>query len=457
MRVCLAGEFHRPPEYATLSHCWGKFEILELRKDNLIAFQAQVSEAALSKSFRDAIRTSRVMGFSYIWIDSLCIIQDDVDDWRRESALMTHVYGASSLNIAASGAVDGNRGCFFERPRSLRCQIQAVYQDRLLTYTFVPREMYMRSLAEMPLVQRGWALQERLLPSRTLHFTSTQLFWECHHKVACEIFPESIPPSLAYRLFLKKQPIRRSMWKWIVETYSRCQLSHSQDKLVAIAGLAHNIQEQTGDQYVAGMWRENLESWLCWSAVWRDTKRIDPYVAPSWSWASLDGPVSYTPKKAKLSHELWIKVENVHIDFSGPDPLGQISSANLLVNCSCIFPVTFLHARPLSIGSGIVMWGIPIEGFVGCDLEEYLDLKNVHMMPILGSSRSGRIEGLVLVLTGSKKGQYRRIGNVVIAGYKNLRDFEAAIDVNLMRTTIAEYSLVEEDKGGKIRRFIELV
>jgi hypothetical protein len=85
-----------------LSHCWGEMNFLTLSRSNLEAFQAQIPQEALSQTFIDAIRISRDLGFSYLWIDSLCILQDDPNDWGRESALMSAVYGGSGLNIAVT-------------------------------------------------------------------------------------------------------------------------------------------------------------------------------------------------------------------------------------------------------------------------------------------------------------------------------------------------------------------
>jgi hypothetical protein len=127
-------------------------------------------------------------------------------------ASMGCVYGGSGLNIAASSALDGSSGCFIERLYTWRCQVQIKTEDQFSRYDCVPAQMYYSSLSSMPLAKRGWALQERLLPSRTLHFTSKQVFWECHQKVACETFPEEFPTSIAYaNSYLKKQPVSRSV------------------------------------------------------------------------------------------------------------------------------------------------------------------------------------------------------------------------------------------------------
>ncbi|KAH7079635.1 heterokaryon incompatibility protein-domain-containing protein [Paraphoma chrysanthemicola] len=264
-RLRLREDFLDPPEYATLSHCWGEKKFVTLERHNLGNFKERIPQEALPQTFIDAILVARELGILYIWIDSLCIIQDDTDDWLREAATMSSVYGGSTLNIAASGAHDGAVGCFLRPQYTLQCLIQVEAGGRTLHYRCVPGNFYYHVLADMPLMRRGWTLQERLLPSRNLHFTSTQVFWECYQKVACETFPDKFPHSLTYEdSYLQKQPVSISMWSWIVERYSSCHLTRTEDKLVAISGLAREIQLQTRDQYVVGMWRKDLEFQLCW-------------------------------------------------------------------------------------------------------------------------------------------------------------------------------------------------
>jgi len=187
------GDFGDYLEYATLSHCWGNIKFLMLEKSNIEVLKNEIPLEALSQTFKDAIEIARELGFAYIWIDSLCIVQDDPEDWNRESALMSDVYGGSGLNIAASGAVDGSSGCFFNQPQNRTCQVQVKLGDQVHSYICVTFSSYHQCLGSMPLMKRGWALQERLLPPRTLHFTSREVFWECHEKVACKTFPEQFP------------------------------------------------------------------------------------------------------------------------------------------------------------------------------------------------------------------------------------------------------------------------
>jgi hypothetical protein len=171
--LCLSSEFESCPKYATLSHCWGSTKFLTLKSGNLQLFREKVPDEAIFRTFEDAIYITKELGIQYLWIDSLCILQDDSDDWRRESALMSGVYGGSTINIAASGAVDGGKGCLNSNILTWMCQVEAGTTDEKRLFDCVPGHMYYQSLTCMPLPKRGWAFQERLLPSRTLHFTST--------------------------------------------------------------------------------------------------------------------------------------------------------------------------------------------------------------------------------------------------------------------------------------------
>ena len=182
------GESNIKGAYNTLSHRWGDLPIVQLRQCTLRRFKAGISVDALTQTFRDAVEISRLMGIRYLWIDSLCIIQDSENaiDWRREAALMGLVYSNGYCNLSAASAVTTSDGFFFDR-------------DPLLArYTFKSQYMmfnnidYMDQLGEAPLHQRAWVLQERLLARRVIHFTATELRWECREDEASELFPRGL-------------------------------------------------------------------------------------------------------------------------------------------------------------------------------------------------------------------------------------------------------------------------
>jgi hypothetical protein len=111
-RLVSTFHWHARPRYATLSHCWGDAPFLRLEKSNHDAFSRAIPIDQLPKTFQDAIKIAKALGLEYVWIDSLCIFQDDDDDWRKEASLLSSVYGGSYLNIAASSATSAHQGCY---------------------------------------------------------------------------------------------------------------------------------------------------------------------------------------------------------------------------------------------------------------------------------------------------------------------------------------------------------
>jgi hypothetical protein len=102
-------------QYLALSHCWGKIRILTTRSDNIQQHGKEISMTALSRTFQDAVILTRQLGVKYLWIDSLCIVQDSREDWELESIVMNEYYKNTYLTIVASYAQDGSVGCFQTR------------------------------------------------------------------------------------------------------------------------------------------------------------------------------------------------------------------------------------------------------------------------------------------------------------------------------------------------------
>lgn len=193
------------------------------------------------------------MGLDYLWIDSLCIIQDDTDDWMRESTNISSVCGGTSLNIAASFAPSGTAGCFADQePSSIwRILVRTKVGNEERFFECLPPLMYSRGLTEMHLLQRGWVVQERILASRMLHFTSVQVLWECFEKVACEAFPKGFLEQRSdIEKYIDKKNFVGSIWP-VVELYSKCKLTYSSDEMVAISSLAQHNEFQTNREYFA--------------------------------------------------------------------------------------------------------------------------------------------------------------------------------------------------------------
>ncbi|KAK8024401.1 hypothetical protein PG993_012467 [Apiospora rasikravindrae] len=186
-------------EYIALSHCWGKFTILTTVKKNVKAHTNGIELETLSKTFQEAIKTTRNLGIRYLWIDSLCIVQDDADDWAKESAMMASIYRNAYLTLAATAAIDGSEGLFKPRHQVDSYSYtmsgnQHGSDDVTIRATMHRKHDCLRavddlsepSLASLPLVTRAWCFQERLLSSRILHFAADEMVWECQEATSCE-------------------------------------------------------------------------------------------------------------------------------------------------------------------------------------------------------------------------------------------------------------------------------
>jgi hypothetical protein len=172
-RICQSDKLPQSTQYLSLSHCWGQTTFLTTTRENISEFELSLPVDRLSLTFQDALFTTIALGFEYIWIDSLCIIQNDTDDWNQASKLMGEVYKHASCNITAAGFRDGVEG-FMPRQRrhdptpvvvtvdwkdAKEAQLRGCHGN---TYLFVRRSPW-EEITKTPLFERAWVLQEQLL------------------------------------------------------------------------------------------------------------------------------------------------------------------------------------------------------------------------------------------------------------------------------------------------------
>ncbi|CAJ2509093.1 Uu.00g141190.m01.CDS01 [Anthostomella pinea] len=176
-------------EYVTLSHCWGDAaKVPKTTQATLESYQQQVPGEMLTPTFRDAIWIVRQLGFRYLWIDALCIVQDEPTDWAATAGTMATIYGEASLNIAAASSENGNGGCFYERMYMGHWFSRTSGRDVTLRTDLVPEcglfvrlgidHSFVEGLTGIPtmdtgcpLSERKWFYQERILSRRTLFYT----------------------------------------------------------------------------------------------------------------------------------------------------------------------------------------------------------------------------------------------------------------------------------------------
>lgn len=367
--------------YVALSHCWGKQEFLVMHKGNRHEFEDGIDLCSLAPNFQDAIFATWKLGMKYLWIDSLCIIQCCKKDWEEEAGVMNLVYRHAVLTLAAAASPNAYGGLFATRDPDLvgPCRIVIQPEDgEPLDCIMIHSDLWEMEVRRAPLNQRAWVLQERLLAPRTLYFGKNQLFWECRKLHACELLPNGIPSELVSGIAepgavdlapIKsfEQALKRlrdaaphydeqgfwsgggipqyestyEVWNDIIKLYANCALTNPDDKLVAISGVAKSFANIVGDEYLAGLWRGNFVNCLLWQVLTPITAmysgeeywpsvRPQRYRAPSWSWASVDGPTQGYLFEYELSDHR-AEILDVFVKHKNGDPTGELRHACLHV------------------------------------------------------------------------------------------------------------------------------
>ena len=180
----------RKLRYLCLSHCWGGAEIYKLTQKTLPTLKRGVDPGLLPKNFRDAVDITRRLGYRYIWIDSLCIFQDDEEDWRREAERMAQVYLYGEVTIAALGATNSHGGCYSTRDPLSYFPCTLPTKNKMTAWYGRTWPFHNERFTNAPLLRRGWVLQERCLGARTLYFGKCGIYWECQTMRADEIFTD---------------------------------------------------------------------------------------------------------------------------------------------------------------------------------------------------------------------------------------------------------------------------
>ncbi|KAK8127355.1 hypothetical protein PG984_008463 [Apiospora sp. TS-2023a] len=330
------------PRFVTLSHCWGGPggpQMIRLLPDNRDVFADPargIQVEQLPRNFQDAVEIARLLKARYIWIDSLCILQDG-EEFKTEGQLMHLVYRNSYCNLAAAASRHCEGGLFQERQR-----IESLGGDIVETseksrfgkgqWRVFPAEYWSDQLLMEPLYRRGWVFQERMLSPRILHFAAGQVFWDCASTTACEVLPDGLPWQLdaassterywrerlqliqkqgaaaaPQKFFGSADVSFETFWREAVGNYTACDLTQDTDRLLAVWGVAKLVRDQfrldNGEEdYGVGLWSSQLAEQLAWRS--RDPGRAagSPGLArlwPSWSWASLVGPIDLQPRSSE--------------------------------------------------------------------------------------------------------------------------------------------------------------
>jgi hypothetical protein len=301
----------------------------------------------LPQTLKDAIEIAKNLEISYIWIDSLCIIQDDEQDKSKELRSMGDIYKNATLTIVAASAWNANQG--FLQPRKPLVNLVDLpllnLDGRSSIVSLTPEHPYPTNIyfRENPIENRAWTFQERLLSPRMLIYSNTNLRWLCRSKSAYDGGNERLLSShdVHWGYPFSSSENWSSNWRHVVGEYSRRKMAIEGDKFPAISAIAREHASCSHDEYIAGLWRSTLAHDLLWIvAGWKETfRRSRDYRAPSWSWAAVEGPVSWTygPNVESLISQD-DRFEFLSYDPSLYDddmPFGKLSGGILRLRC-CI-------------------------------------------------------------------------------------------------------------------------
>lgn len=313
-------EPNQQAHYAALSHCWGGKTPTMTTLSNLETYTVSLPKD-LPQTFQDALNVARALEIPYIWIDSLCIVQDSPEDWKHEASLMAQVYANAHVTIFADAAPDSTSGFlsppFRKAPQRFVVQCKndqssssgVHIRERGFLAQQLPFHSWSRrsGLGQSKLSTRGWVFQERLLSPRTLHFSQNEMAWECRSVCECECSATSLRTlrtTSVMKHFLHPQDpdVSSAEANWrseIVPAYTELDLTFASDRLPAIQGLANAAQRlRSNDEYVSGLWRQTMKADLLWHKDAGDgnSHRIKDGGAPTWSWASVTGPIYYSDR-----------------------------------------------------------------------------------------------------------------------------------------------------------------
>jgi hypothetical protein len=334
-------------KYVTLSHCWGSSSgYVKTIRDNVASHKSQIKLHLLPQTFKDAIKVVRELGIRYLWIDSLCIVQDDVQEWEREAALMGWYYTNALLTISAAHGMNSEAGLFnprdylSTRPCELEICTAGTWQQRYAYARDTSFQISKSSLSSayraLPVDNRAWILQEQLLSPRSLTYSTSGISWRCQTMR----FDERAPLAMGIKDFISDRPqgfatrrgdprdvesttaetqrnwmfprqVNSSVaeseqkrrheedcfikdWARVVHDYTSRGMTRQSDKLVAIRGVADVFAAVRSVKYTAGIWNNSERCFvqgLLWSSSRPGERLLD--VAPSWSWASVQCEVGW--------------------------------------------------------------------------------------------------------------------------------------------------------------------
>jgi hypothetical protein len=360
-------------QYAALSYCWGPSPVqIKLTTSNIKRFLNGIRTANLPLTFRDAICVSTKLDIKYLWIDSLCIIQegDAQNDWIKHISQMPIIYSSCTIQIAAAHSRNADGGCFTQRakgamgpvilpPPVVKTSSNSSF-DPLIPPAYLVLPDNMIAMSWFWVNSRGWVFQERLLSPRTAYYDRNHVYWECSSLVASDIFPRGFDIENPVESgFIKKHEstwcpyqffARASYdwnvvkgaqfddhWEYLVREYSWKSFTQPQDKLIAFGFIAQKLCFD----YIAGYPKFMLPKALLWRStgfkpkissrsfdVWDYLQILNTSRAPTWSWAAIPHGIDTMGYDEAMTVDTVLIDSEVHL-VDSTNPYGAVQNASI--------------------------------------------------------------------------------------------------------------------------------
>jgi hypothetical protein len=437
--------------FVALSYVWGiPQQPIELRKHTIDDLLVEIPEKDIPQTILDAMEITRRLKIRYLWVDSLCIVQNDKVMKSGEIAKMGSIFAGSVLTIQAASAETVNKGFLHLRaPENVPEQRLRYSQDSDECVTIRPKHRTVGTHA--PTNARAWCYEESVLPTRLLIFGRDELSFKCRtadqfesgkHLEGRDRSGPGLFGTLENSDEHSRSPYNSDRRLLVLKTwynsldlmYSPRLLTKSHDRLPAIEGVARRVQPWVGGRYLAGLWESDLIFGLLWRTSDRMLSHMDftvtdlmrtrrkagyqsvPINQPSWSWASVDGPVLHASRNKFVEVVAQVSVSDVRQDN---DPFG---ASNGRLYMSAPIRAATLEPRFREDGSrqnrGAITQDIICSdtGLMKSEKigEAYLDSwntvpQNVWCVAVV------RWHGLLLELIDERKRRYRRIGLFIMS------------------------------------------
>jgi hypothetical protein len=343
--------YQRPnAPYIALSHCWGLKSFIRTTSENIQSHEVDIQYSKLPRTFQDAIRVTLEMSVAYLWIDSLCIVQDQEDDWAQHAEMMDKIY-ENALFVAAAVSSSASSVPFLgpDAPaqrdyfRATKIELPTkdhVQPDDRMSVLWARRHIYELGarIISGPLERRAWAWQERYCATRIISFTEVEAKWQCRVAVGCECLGRLRNHDHGLEALSKDKNDIFKEWRSICTRYSHRDLTYSRDRLPALAGIAARFYARLGSAYVAGLWADELPFNLGWHRRGMESPFVDNGV-PTWSWASMDGMVSW---RSALGLEMNSRVEIMQVNCipSAKNAFGAVRAGSFIELRGRVVPAT---------------------------------------------------------------------------------------------------------------------